>query len=94
MAIDTADLKRAWTKKGFQKTARADEHEVCFPNTLVKTHCSNGPREDLGPKLQKMIAVQMHLTKQELLDYVQCRYSLDQYRKHLTSLGYISEDSK
>lgn len=87
--INTRDLKRAWKKKGFLETDREDEYEVCYPNTMVKTHCSNGPTEDLRDTLTGKIAHQMHLTKNQLHNFVQCPLSQAQYEQILKDAGYL-----
>jgi len=90
VALDTSELKKALKKKGFRKTARKDEDEYEFPETTVRTHCSNGPKEDIGPVLEKLIATQMHISKEELRDFIRCPMKQDAYEAILREKKYLS----
>ena len=91
----TADfaLVKAWKKKGFTQTNRSDHPEYCYQNTLVKSHVSHGPNEDLGLRLIKQISAQMHLSTTELAEFVQCRLSEDGYRAILIKKQVLSSDN-
>lgn len=83
MTLKTDKIKNALLKKGF-KIQESDHHFFSFycngEKTTIRTKISHGEKEiddSLINKMQK----QLHLTKQEFLDLINCPLSEDEYKK-------------
>jgi hypothetical protein len=88
----TAQIERALSKKGFR---RRDTHHkyygltVADQPTLVETRISHGIAE-YGDALLAQVAKQLHLSKLELLDLIDCRLDEVGYVALLREKGILS----
>lgn len=83
----------ALRKKGFQRLADGDHIHFIFFNkneeAVVRTKISHGPKgRTLSVKLISEMAKQCQLTKQQYLDFVECRLSEDEHREILREKGF------
>jgi len=85
------DIERALLAKGFKLEKRAERYFFLYTNgrrTRVQTHISHGER-DVSENLFSHMARQLHLTKAELRDLVECTLSGERYVELLRGRGFI-----
>ena len=78
------DIDAALCKKGFLR--ETDGNHICYllENSSVKTKISHGMKGcDVGPELLGLMARQLHLTKNQFLDLIDCTLDEEGYREIL-----------
>ena len=84
--IDSAKLVRALKKKGFKQHNNDHKSFYFFYNnevTDIGTCVSHGPGEDLGPDLIRDVYQELYMTKDQLLKFVECTFSMKDYIDNL-----------
>jgi len=86
------EIKRGLQRKGFREDNR--DHKFYFlylgdKRTSVRTKISHGETE-IDDGLIKLMAKQIHLTKDQFIDLVNCPLSYDEYIKILQEKGIIT----
>ena len=87
------DVEAALKKKGFQQDD-GDHHWFIFwtadgKKTTVRTKTSHGSTKDLGDGLLKEMARQVHISKLQFLELVDCPMSREQYQGLLEDGGHV-----
>lgn len=88
MQRDARKFESALKKKGFREDERDHSyfiyHTLSGKKTLVKTKTSHTPKmKTLGDSLLGQITKQLHLTKTELLDLIDCTMNQEKYESIL-----------
>ena len=91
VARSSRDIERALLRKGFR--ARDSHHRqfMLFENDAplpVFTYLSHDGKE-YGDNLLALVARQMHLSKRELLEFIDCRMSGSSYVAKLREKGSV-----
>ena len=85
------EIDGALRKKGFQRELDG-KHIRYFFNERIFTHISHGMMgESIGAPLIAQMARQLHLSKKQFLDMIDCSLEEAGYREILQSLGLISD---
>lgn len=91
-AAKSADIIASLKKKGFEldNTHHHRFHYVANgKRTAVRTYISHGIRE-YGDTLLSAVAGQMKLSKKELMRFIECTLSAEEYQQLLTELGVVT----
>ena len=82
------DIDSALCKKGFHRESDGDHLWYTLIGTNVKTKISHGMMgHDIGPELLGLMARQLHLTKKQFLELIDCPLDEDGYRQILRDAG-------
>jgi hypothetical protein len=88
------EIDSALVKKGFRREIDGDHIHYCLMSragkkSTIRTKISHGMMGDsLSADLTAKMARQLHLTKRQFLDFVDCHLSEDHYRKILNTKGF------
>ena len=83
------DIDAALCKKGFLREIDGNHLWYSLTDTKVKTKISHGMMgRDIGPELLGLMAKQLHLTKQQFLDLIDCPLDEEGYRQVLRDAGF------
>lgn len=85
------DIERALQDKGFKLDLKSERFFVLFVNGQkmgIRTFISHGER-DVSENLFSLMARQLHLTKAELRDLVECTLSGERYVELMRGRGFI-----
>lgn len=97
MPVKKQDFLKAALKKGYQQVSRrdhiylryVDENGKIIDAVHTKVSHGGGKNGDISDSLLAKMAHQMKFdTKKELMEYVECTYSLEKYRKMLIDKGF------
>jgi len=85
----TKDIERALLRKGFRVRDSHHRQFMLYDGDQplpVFTYLSHG-RKEYGNRLLAMVATQLHLSKMELLEFIDCRMSGEGYMALLRLRG-------
>jgi hypothetical protein len=89
--ILTSLLINALLRKGFEKV-ETHHTKLWFVvqgrRTSIHTWVSHGPRK-LDDRLLRLIGRELHLSRAELLKFVECEMSYEDYRRRMVDEGYL-----
>ncbi len=82
------DIDVALCKKGFRREIDGDHVCYLLTGSKVKTKTSHGAMGDtIGTNLISRMSRQLHLTKSQFLDFIDCTISEEDYREILRKQG-------
>ena len=89
--ILTSLLINALLRKGFEKVET--HHTMLWfvvqdRRTSIHTWVSHGQRK-LDDRLLRLIGRELHLSRAELLKFVECQMSYEDYRRRMVDEGYL-----
>jgi hypothetical protein len=85
------DIDVALCKKGFRREADGDHVCYLLTDSKVQTKVSHGAMGDtIGANLMSRMSRQLHLTKKQFLDLVDCTLDEDGYREILRKEGFVA----
>jgi hypothetical protein len=88
--INAALIKKGWKRNVGGKHVRYAFLDVDGKESVIKTMISHGMSGTaLSEDLMSKMARQLHLTKQQFLDLIDCRLSEEGYRECLRDLGIL-----
>ena len=83
------DIDSALRRKGFYCETDCDHLWYTFIDSDVKTKTSHGMKgRDIGPELLGLMARQLHLTKKQFLELIDCPLDEKGYRQILREAGF------
>lgn len=96
-SVKPQNLKAALLKKGFKEAQKNRDHDYFFfyvdgVKTPIRTKMSHGGhgKESLGEPLIQKIKDEMRFeTKDQLLKFIECTFSYDDYKDMLNRKGLI-----
>lgn len=96
MPKDRREITSALQRKGFQKKSKKRDHDFFFLqrddlNEPVYTKVSRGSKhKEIGDNLLGRMSRQLHLTRSEFDDLVECPMSAEDYLRTLVKRGVLS----
>ena len=86
--ILTSLLINALLRKGFEKVETHHTFVVQGRRTSIHTWVSHGQRK-LDDRLLRLIGRELHLSRAELLKFVECEMSYEDYRRRMVDEGCL-----
>ncbi|MGL6226905.1 MAG: hypothetical protein ACRC10_09825 [Thermoguttaceae bacterium] len=84
------EIDAALRKKGFRRDSDGDHLCYFFAGSSVRTKMSHGMLgHTIGPELLALMSRQLHLTKSQFLDFIDCTLSESGFRDILNQLGLV-----
>lgn len=89
--LKTKEVQKNLCKKGFESHHTDHEmfvYKINGKKSEIRTKISHGETE-IGDPLISMMARQLHLSKNQFVDFAKCIMSEEEYRKELLQKGIV-----